>query len=77
MTAEQLEKLERLEALRKELFALQDRFLGELCGEAGPEDTELQKKFGMVIWELDEEYRALKKETEEADRLAKIKERHT
>lgn len=49
---------ERLDKLRKELFALQDKFLEELCGDGENEETKLQLRFGSLVWEVDELIRA-------------------
>lgn len=51
----------RLEALRTELFCLQrhSKYLDLLCGDGEAEDTELQRKFGYLLWEVDEAIRRL------------------
>lgn len=50
--------LERLSELRKAAFILQEKFLVELCGaDDEGEDTELVRKFGFFLWEIDEAIR--------------------
>jgi hypothetical protein len=46
-------ELERLRRLRKDAFALQAHYESLLCGD-DEEETELQRKFGLLLWEIDE-----------------------
>lgn len=50
-----------LKNLRKELFKVQDHFIDLLCGDGEVEETRIQRTFGFLIWEIDEELRLIAK----------------
>lgn len=52
-------EMERIKAIREELFDLQAKYLDDLCGEPGTEETMMQKAFGSLIWALDSRSRVL------------------
>lgn len=52
-------EMERINQIREELFDLQAKYLNDLCGEPGTEETDTQRAFGNLIWALDSRNRIL------------------